>query len=76
MMIFLLTGSAIIGVNHTIPTLVALRAETLIRSVCVPACSAVSTGRRHYTFVDVLVAESASIADRAGAGEVEEVRRR
>lgn len=69
----ILTGSAVIGVNDTIPTFVALCTKALVRAIGVSASSAVSAWRGHYTLVDVLVAESASVTDRASTGEIEEI---
>lgn len=71
----ILTGkrSAIVGVNDTIPTFVPFCAKALIGAIGVSASSTVSTRRRHHTLIDVLVAESASVTDRASAREVEKV---
>lgn len=68
-----LTRSAIVSVNDTIPTFVSFCAKALIRAIGVSASSTVSTRRSHYTLVDVLIAESASVTDRASAGEIEKV---
>lgn len=48
----------------------------MVRAVGVPASGTVSARRCHHAFVHILVAESASVTDRACAREVEEVRRR
>lgn len=69
-------GSAVVGVDDAITTLVSLRAKALVRAVGVSASGAVSARRGHYTLVHVFVAESAGVADRASAGKVEEIRGR
>lgn len=70
----ILTRSAIIGVNDTIPTFVSFCAKALIGAIGVSTSSTVSARRRHYTLVNVLIAKSASVTDRASAGEIEKVR--
>lgn len=70
-----LTGErcAVISVDDTVTTLVALGTLTVVGTVGVTTGSTVPARSRDLTLVHVLVTQSPCVADSAGTGEVHEV---
>lgn len=72
----ILTRRAIVGVDDAVAALVSLGTDALVRSIHVSAGRPVSARRRHHALVDVLVAETSGVTDRACTCKIEEIRGR
>lgn len=72
----IITRGAVVGVDDAVASLITFGADAMVGTVGVPASSTVSAGRCHDALIHVLVAESASVTNGAGARKVEEVGRR
>lgn len=65
-----LTGSAIVRINETVPTLVSASASAMIRSVGVLARGPIPARRAQQTLVNILITQPTGPSDIAMAREV------